>query len=150
MTKNDFIHRAIVAQMANPHAWGGDGNILNMSPSDIIDKARDMADYVEQDGIAFDALPEGDGYVHTPFGDFRLIVDEEQPQDPRPDTKEERLEALKVKRDELHQEMCAILDSNSVTNPSQLPKEEMLNYFDANCELRYIRDQMDAIYKNNQ
>ena len=71
------------------------------------------------------------------------------PADPRPDTKEERLEALKARREELHKEMCYILDKNSVTNPSQLPKEEMLNYFDANCELRYIRDQIDAVYKNN-
>ena len=132
MTRNEFIHRAIIAQMANPYAWGRDNNPFRMSYSDIIDAADDMADYVEGSGIHFDALP---------------IEEAGERRDPRPDTKEERLEALKARREELLKEMCDILDKNSVTNPSQLPKEEMLNYFDANCELRYIRDQIDAVYK---
>lgn len=150
MNKNEFIHRAIIALMANPNAYGHDSNLLRMSPARLIQEAQDMAEFVEQEGIHFDALPMNDGYVHTPFGNFRLRVDKEGTQNPRPDTKEERMEALKVRREELHKELCDILDKNSVTNPSQLTREEMLKYFDANCELRYIRDQMDAIYKSNQ
>ena len=149
MTKNDFIQRGILALMANPNAYGHDSNLLRMAPARLIQEAQDMADFVEQEGIPFDALPMEDGYVHAPLGNFRLSVDKEEPQDPRPPTKEERLEALKVRREELHKELCDILDKNSVTNPSQLLKEEMLKYFDANFELRYVRDQMDAIYKSN-
>lgn len=81
MNKNEFIHRAIIAQMSNPYAFGSEGNIFRMSPSDIIDKAQDMADFVEQEGIPFDALPMNDGYVHTPLGNFRLSVDKEEPED---------------------------------------------------------------------
>lgn len=150
MNKNEFIQRGILALMANPNAYGHDSNLLRMSPARLIQEAQDMADFVEQEGIPFDALPMDDGYVHSPLGYFRLRVDKEEPEDPRPDTKEERMEALKVRREELHKELCDILDKNSVTNPSQLTREEMLKYFDANCELRYIRDQMDAIYKSNQ
>ena len=56
MTRNEFIHRAIIAQMANPYAWGSDNNPFRMSFSDIIDAADDMADYVEGSSIPFDAL----------------------------------------------------------------------------------------------
>lgn len=151
MGKNEFIQRGILALMATPNAYGHDSNILRMSPARLIQEAQDMAEFVEQEGIPFDALPMyEDGYVHSPLGYFRLRVDKEEQEDPRPDTKEERMEGLKVRREELHKEMCDILDKNSVTNPSQLTREEMLKYFDANCELRYIRDQMDAIYKSNQ
>lgn len=60
MGKNEFIHRAIIAMMSNPYAFGSEGNIFRMSPSDIIDKARDMADFVEQEGIPFDPFPVDD------------------------------------------------------------------------------------------
>lgn len=88
-------------------------------------------------------------YINDRIKQLEGAPADEEPKDPRPYTDEERLEALKAKREELHQEMCSILDRNRTTNPSKLPKEEMLNYFDANSELRYVRDQMDAIYKNN-
>ena len=98
MNKNEFIQRAIIAQMANPYSWGRDNNPFRRSFSDIIEEARDMADFVEQEGIPFDALPMDDGYTNTPLGNFRLRVDKEEPRDPRPDTDEERLEALKARR----------------------------------------------------
>ena len=81
MNKNEFIQRAIIAQMANPYSWGSDNNPFRRSFSDIIEEARDMADYVEQEGIPFDALPLNDGYVHTPLGNFRLSVDKEERQE---------------------------------------------------------------------
>lgn len=78
MNKNEFIQRGILALMGNPHAFGSDNNPFLLSPSDIIDKARDMADFVEQEGIPFDALPMEDGHVHSPLGNFRLSVDKEE------------------------------------------------------------------------
>ena len=81
MHKNEFIHRAIIAQMANPHAFGSDNNPFRMAPARIIQEAQDMADFVEQEGIPFDALPMEDGYVHTPLGNFRLRVDKEEPEE---------------------------------------------------------------------
>lgn len=57
MNKNEFIHRAIIAQMANPYSWGSDNNPFRRSFSDIIEEARDMADFVEQEGIPFDPFP---------------------------------------------------------------------------------------------
>ena len=81
MGKNEFIQRAIIAQMANPYSWGSDNNPFRRSFSDIIEEARDMADFVEQEGIPFDALPMNDGYVRTPLGNFRLSVDKEEPEE---------------------------------------------------------------------
>ena len=65
MGKNEFIQRAIIAQMANPYSWGSDNNPFRRSFSDIIEEARDMADYVEQEGIPFDPFPV-DGATTTP------------------------------------------------------------------------------------
>ena len=150
MNKNEFIHRAIIALMGNPHAYGSSNNPFLLSPSDIIEKALNMADFVEQEGIAFDALPMEDGYVHTPLGNFRLRVDKEEPEDPRPDTNEERLGALKAKRDELLKSMRDTLDRNHVTDPLHLRGNALNAYINDNFEVRYIRDQIDAIYKENR
>lgn len=81
MNKNEFIQRGILALMANPNAYGHDSNILRMAPARLIQEAQDMADFVEQEGIPFDALPMNDGYVHTPLGNFRLSVDKEGPEE---------------------------------------------------------------------
>ena len=150
MGKNEFIHRAIIAMMSNPYAFGSDSNPFRMCPARLIQEAQDMADFVEQEGIPFDALPMNDGYVRTPIGNFRLSVDKEEPEDPRPDTDEERLEALKAKRDELLKSMRDILDSNHVTDPLHLRGDALNAYINDNFEVKYIRDQMDAIYKSNQ
>lgn len=63
MGKNEFIHRAIIAMMSNPHAFGSDNNPFRMCPARLIQEAQDMADYVEQEGIPFDPFPgrRGDG-----------------------------------------------------------------------------------------
>ena len=81
MGKNEFIQRGILALMANPNAYGHDSNLLRMAPARLIQEAYDMADFVEQEGIPFDALPMNDGYVHTPLGNFRLRVDKEEPEE---------------------------------------------------------------------
>jgi hypothetical protein len=81
MNKNEFIQRGILALMANPNAYGHDSNILRMAPARLIQEAQDMAEFVEQEGIPFDALPMNDGYVHTPLGNFRLSVDKEEPEE---------------------------------------------------------------------
>lgn len=152
MNKNEFIHRAIIAQMATPYSWGSDNNPFRRSFSDIIEEARDMADYVEQEGIPFDALPgrRGDGlFVAVDVGADEDNNAPEEPQDPRPDTDEERLEALKAKRDELLKSMRDTLDRNHVTDPLHLMGDALNAYINDNFEVKYIRDQMDAIYKKN-
>lgn len=60
MGKNEFIHRAIIAMMSNPYAFGSDNNPFRMCPSRIIQEAQDMADFVEQEGIPFDPFPVDD------------------------------------------------------------------------------------------
>lgn len=60
MHKNEFIQRGILALMANPNAYGHDSNLLRMAPARLIQEAQDMADFVEQEGIAFDTFPYTD------------------------------------------------------------------------------------------
>ena len=75
MHKNEFIHRAIIAQMALHHT------AHNVRITDTISLAMRTADAIEEAGIPFDALPMEDGYVHTPLGNFRLSVDKEEPEE---------------------------------------------------------------------
>lgn len=147
MGKNEFIHRAIIAQMALHHT------AHNVRITDTISLAMRTADAIEEAGIPFDPFPgrQGDGlFVAVDVGANKDDNAPEGPQDPRPDTDEERLEALKAKRDELLKSMRDILDNNYVTDPLHLRGDALNAYINANFEVKYIRDQMDAIYKSNQ
>ena len=68
------------------------------------------------------------------------------PQDQRPHTDEDRLEGLKVKRDEILKDMRDILDSNHVTDPVHLRGAAINAYINDNFEVKYIRDTIQFLY----
>lgn len=68
------------------------------------------------------------------------------PQDQRPHTDDERLEVLKVKRDEILKDMRDILDSNHVTDPVHLRGAALNDYINDNFEVKYIRDTIQFLY----
>lgn len=132
MTRNEFIHRAIIAQMANPYAWGKDNNPFRMSYSDIIDIADNMADYVEESGIHFDALPmEGEKKgVKEEFDRYQ----------------EERLNELKAERNRLCMEISAYLDDHNATYSYQLNEEDKDGYNKLWAKYNDAREAIRDIY----
>lgn len=68
------------------------------------------------------------------------------PQDQRPHTDEERLEVMKVKRDEILKDMRDILDSNHTTDPVHLRGAALNAYINDNFEVKYIRDTIQFLY----
>lgn len=68
------------------------------------------------------------------------------PQDQRPHTDEERLEVMKVKRDEILKDMRDILDSNHTIDPVHLRGAALNAYINDNFEVKYIRDTIQFLY----